>query len=105
MKEYILITVCSKKDESGNNFSQRLSLFWTQMLRQSPEEFEKVYAECSEFENHDATLSRKYAILPELAGPLKTKLLNEGLQVLDIDIDDFYSPYEITAPEWMQIEH
>jgi hypothetical protein len=105
MKEYILITVCSKKDESENTFSQRLSLFWTQMLRQTPEEFEKVYAECSEFENHAAILSRKYAILPELAAPLKTKLLNEGLHVLDVDIDDFYSPYEITAPEWMQIEH
>ena len=105
MKEYILVTVCSKKEESENTFSQRLSLFWTQMLRQNPEEFEQVYAECSEFENHAEILSRKYAILPELASPLKTKLLNEGFDVLDIDIDDFYSPYEITAPDWMQIEH
>jgi len=75
------------------------------MLRQNLEEFEKVYAECSEFENHAGILSRKYAILPELAGPLKTKLVNERIHVLDIDIEDFYSPYEITAPEWMQIEH
>lgn len=105
MKEYILVTVCSKKEESENTFSQRLSLFWTQMLRQNPEEFEKVYAECSEFENHTGILSRKYAILPELASPLKTKLLNEGFDALEIDIDDFYSPYEITAPDWMQIEH
>lgn len=105
MKEYILVTVCSKKEESENTFSQRLSLFWTQMLRQNLEEFEKVYAECSEFENHGGLLGRKYAILPELASPLKTKLLNEGFDVLDIDTDDFYSPYEITAPDWMQIEH
>ena len=105
MKEYILVTVCSKKEESENTFSQRLSLFWTQMLRQNLAEFEKVYAECSEFENRGGLLGRKYAILPELASPLKTKLLNEGFDVLDIEIDDFYSPYEITAPDWMQIEH
>jgi len=105
MKEYILVTVCSKKEESENTFSQRLSLFWTQMLRQNLEEFEKVYAECSEFEKHAGVLGRKYAILPELANPLKIKLHNEGFDVLDIDIDDFYSPYEITAPDWMQIEH
>ncbi len=105
MKEYILITVCSEKDENGNTFSQRLSLFWTQMLRQSPEEFEKVYAESSEFENQAGVLKRKYAILPELTEFLKNKFLSERLNVLDIDIDDFYSPYELTAPDWMQIEH
>lgn len=105
MKEYILVTVCSKKQENRNTFSQRLSLFWTQLLRQSPEEFEKVYAECCEFENHLDIMNRKYAILPELAVPLKTKLENDGFEVLDIDTEDFYSPYEITAPEWMQIEH
>ena len=75
------------------------------MLRQTPEEFEKVYAECSEFENHAGRLGRKYAILPELASSLKVKLVNDGLHVLNIDIEDFYSPYEIIAPEWMQIEH
>ena len=105
MKEYILVTVCSKKQENSNTFSHRLSLFWTQMLRQNPEEFEKVYAECTEFENHVGILGRKYAILPELADLLKTKLLNDGFDVLDIDTEDFYSPYEITAPDWMQIEH
>lgn len=105
MKEYILVTVCSKKQENSNTFSQRLSLFWTQLLRQSPEEFEKVYAECTEFETHTDIMGRKYAILPELADLLKTKLLNDGFEVLNIDTEDFYSPYEITSPEWMQIEH
>ncbi|NBR05269.1 MAG: hypothetical protein EBT92_05810 [Planctomycetes bacterium] len=75
------------------------------MLRQSPEEFEKVYAESSEFENQAGVLKRKYAILPELTEFLKNKFLSERLNVLDIDIDDFYSPYELTAPDWMQIEH
>lgn len=105
MKEYILISVCSKEEETQIEFSQRLSQFWTQMLRQSPEEFEKVYAECTEFEIENTILVRKYAILPELADFLKTNMENQSLKVLEIDPDDIYNNYEITAPEWMQIEH
>ncbi len=105
MQEYLLIEVSSEINEVAAAFSQRLSKFWTQVLRNTPDDFEKVYAESSKFETGANLLTRKYAILPEFTVLLKTLLENEGFSTSSIDPDDLYSGYEITSPDWMHIEH
>jgi len=105
MYEYICLKVISKSNEQAPSFSQRLSTFWTQMLREDPDAFEMVYAEKSEFESIGDRLNREYAVTPEMAIQLGESLRNAGFEHSPIDLEDLYSKYEIVEPEWMQIEH
>jgi hypothetical protein len=105
MYEYICLKVISKSNEQAPSFSQRLSTFWTQMLREDPDAFEMVYAEKSEFESEGDRLYREYAITSEIAIKLGKSLQKSGFEHSPIDLEDLYSKYEIVEPEWMQIEH
>lgn len=105
MEEYQGITLMGKKGEQEAAFSSRLSAFWTQVLRQVPELFEKVYAETTEFEDHGGCPSRKYAIEPDGVAPLLELVQKNALEFLPPDADDTYTRHEAVAPEWWQIEH
>lgn len=105
MDEYVCITVHGKPGEEEEAFSARLSRFWTHMLRQYKEDFEKVYAETTEFGRIHECLSRQYLAEDEVVDLIEKELATAGLDVLPIDRDDVYSKYEAVAPEWMQIEH
>lgn len=106
MSEYLCLTVVSKHGESSGEFSLRLSTFWTVMLRNHPDDFEKVYAEATAFEElQPGVLSRQYLIESDVALFLEKSLGEAGFRTEPLDSDDTYSQYEAVPPEWMQIEH
>lgn len=105
MHDHVCITVLSNPGESSPEFSARLSKFWTHMLRTRLDDFEKVYAETTEFEEQSDCLSRQYLAELSVADTLELELRAAGLSHSPIDRDDLYSKYEAVSPHWMQIEH
>jgi hypothetical protein len=105
VEEFVCITVCSAAGEGEADFSGRLSRFWTHMLRTRPDDFEKVYAETTKFEQAAGRRTRRYAVEESVVGLLEGELARAGLEHEPVDRDDVYSKYETVAPEWMQIEH
>jgi hypothetical protein len=105
MDDYLCITVTSKPGESQADFGARLSQFWTHMLRNHPDEFEKVYAETTTFEPHGQNLSRQYLVEEVVADLLEREFTAAGIGHEAFDRDDMYSKFEATPPDWMWIEH
>lgn len=105
MDEYLRLTVLSSPGEAQADFAARLSRFWTTMLRQHEDDFEKVYAETTSFEQNQDRWSRQYLVEPDVSAVLQRELGSAGLEHEPIDPDDLYSRYEAVPPEWMQIEH
>jgi len=103
--EYLRLTVLSRPGESQADFAARLSRFWTHMLRQRQDDFEKVYAETTAFEESDQRWSRQYLVEEDVISILEQELAAAGLEHEPIDREDLYSRYEAAPPEWMQIEH
>lgn len=105
MDEFICITVVSALEEDEAAFSARLSRFWTHMLRSFKDDFEKVYAETTEFEAARGRLTRQYLAEEEVVDLVAREMTAAGIDHEPIDREDTYSRYEAVAPEWMQIEH
>ena len=105
MDDYCCITVLSKPAEAQSDFAARLSHFWTHMLRNHPDEFEKVYAETTAFEKQGDSMSRQYLAQMDVAELLEREFEAAGLRHEPIDRDDVYSKYEAVPPDWMWIEH
>jgi len=105
LDEYLCVTVLSNSGESEADFSSRVSRFWTHMLRNYKTDFEKVYAETTEFETVGDRQSRMYLLHGDVAALLEAELQAAGLGFAPIDRDEAYSKYEAVPPEWMQIEH
>jgi hypothetical protein len=103
--EFLCVTVSSNAGETVEQFSTRLSTFWSAMLRESKERFEQVYAESIEWEQSDDRWQRQYLIEPEMEGFLTSQLQQAGFRMEPIDPHDKYSKYEAVPSEWMQIEH
>ncbi|MFO0807351.1 MAG: hypothetical protein U0746_01870 [Gemmataceae bacterium] len=99
------ITVRSQAGETESAFKARLSAFWTHMLRNFPDDFERVYAETTAFESDDECLTRQYLVEAEVGDRLEREFATAGISHDPIDRDDVYSKYEATPPEWMWIEH
>jgi hypothetical protein len=105
MNEYLCITLLAKPGEAETAFKSRLAAFWTHMLRNKPDDYEKVYAEASRFDTTDGRVSRQYMAEVEVIDMLTAELTAHGIAVAVIDPDDTYSKYEATSPDWFQIEH
>ena len=103
--DYVCITVLSNPDESQPDFSARLSRFWTHMLRARKSDFEKVYAETTDFEPKGARLTRQYLAKADVIAILEAEMKTAGIEHAPVDPDDLYSKYEAVSPHWMQIEH
>lgn len=103
--DYLCVTVRSRPGEGEPAFKSRLSEFWTHMLRQFPDEFEKVYAETSAFDADGDHCTRQYLV--ELSGidVIKREMAAQKIDHQPIDRDDHYSKFEATPPEWIWIEH
>jgi hypothetical protein len=103
--DYVCVTIRSRPGETEAEFAARLSRFWSGMLRRRPDDFGRIYAEATEFEEDGDALTRQY--LAELAAAdwLETELAAAGLDREPIDRDDLYPKYEASGPGWMQIEH
>jgi len=105
MSEYLCVTVRSRPSEAESSFTSRLSELWTDMLRNHPDEFEKVYAETAKFEPDGGVLTRQYLFEAEIVAMLTAKLRTSAIDHDAIDEDDVYSKYEAVPPEWFWIEH
>ena len=105
MDEYLCLTLLSRPAESQADFKARLSAFWTRMLREKPDDFEKVYAETVAFERQTDRLSRRYLVEAAAIDALTRELSAAGLDFAPIDPDDLYSKYEAAPPDWFWIEH
>ena len=105
MHDYVCVTVLSNAGESQADFSARLSRFWTHMLRIHKADFEKLYAETTQFERKGDRLSRQYLAEAGAIPLLEEELRMAGVQFEPIDLDETFSKYEAVPPEWMQIEH
>jgi hypothetical protein len=105
LTEYVCITVLSQPAEAPSAFSGRLSRFWTHMLRNFKSDFEKVYAETTEFEDQAGCLARQYLAESIVIGLLEKEFTAAGFAYEPVDRDEVYSRYEAVPPEWMQIEH
>lgn len=105
MDEFISLTIRGHAGESEADFKARLSRFWTHMLRAFKDDFEKVYAEATAFENVGPCQTRQYLIQEEIVELLERELLGAGLDFSPIDRAESFSRYEAVPPDWMQIEH
>lgn len=105
MDEFVCVTVISQPGEAQSDFAARLSQFWTHMLRSRPDDFEKVYAEATGFEQAGDLQKRQYLVEPGVVPVLEQEMRAAGLNHEPIDMDDLYSKYEAVAPDWWQIEH
>lgn len=103
--EYLCLTVLSQTNESEADFKRRLSGFWTHMVRNHPDDYERVYAEAVEFEQEGDRLSRRYLIESVVQKDLTAQLNAQKIDFTPIDEDDVYSKFEATPPEWFWIEH
>lgn len=105
MDEYLQLTLISHLNEAKPAFSARLSQFWTHMLRNQADTFEKVYAETTAFESRAGRLERHYLIESEALAPLEQELSASGIEHAPVDPEETFSRYEASSPDWMQIEH
>jgi hypothetical protein len=105
VNDYLCITVVSQPGESQADFSARLSRFWTHMLRNHPDDFEKVYAETTAFDADGDRVTRQYLVEEAVVELLEREFQTAGVGHKSIDRDDTYSKYEATPPDWMWIEH
>lgn len=103
--ELVCITLVAEKGESEADFKARLTEFWTHMLRNRPDDYEKVYAEATEFETAAGAVARQYMIEMEGLPPLLEELPKFNLASLPVDEDDTYSRFEAAGSEWFRLEH
>jgi hypothetical protein len=103
--EFLCITAVSNAGESQADFSGRLSQFWTHMLRDFPDVFERVYAETIEFEKEDDVFTRQYLCEEAAVDVVLEEMKRVGMAHKPVNRNDHWSKYEATPTEWWQIEH
>ena len=105
MEEYVCLTICGRSGESEDDFRKRLTEFWTFVLRNHPDDYEKVYAETTRFTKQDDLIARQYMIEVDAVEKIVSLFTAEGFRVEPYDRDDIYNKYEATSPDWFQIPH
>jgi len=103
--EYLCLGVRSNPGEPEAEFKARLSTFWTHMLRNRPDDYEKVYAEGTKFEVEGGCVLRKYLVEADVIDVIEAELASSNLAYDATDRDDLYSKYEAAPPDWFWIEH
>ena len=105
MDDYLGISLQSSEAESETAFSLRLSVFWTEILRKYPIQFEGVFAESAKFEKRNDKIIRHYLVNKTVIDFISKKLEEASISYLEIDRENYFSKYEATSPDWWQIEH
>ena len=105
MTEYVCLTLLAEPGESEAAFKGRLAAFWTHMIRNRPDDYERVYSEAVAFETEGGRLCRRYMVATEAIEGLGRELAAHRVAAAPVDADDLYSKAEASAPEWFQIEH
>lgn len=105
MDEFQGLTALGLVGELHQAFSTRLSGFWTDILRQAPNLFVKIYGEATQFEEESGQLSRKYAVVPSCVDDILARAKMYGINFLPPDPYDTLNRHEVVNPEWWQIKH
>lgn len=105
MTEYVCLVLLSEPGESETAFKSRLTLFWTHLIRNHPDDYERVYSEAVEFDTDGDRIIRQYMIEPEAVDVLSHELATHRIAFAPVDVDDLYSKAEASSSEWFQIEH
>jgi hypothetical protein len=105
MHEYLLLTLVGNPGEPEPDFKARLTAFWTHMLRNRPDDYERVYAEATAFGSANGRPTRQYFVEAAAVEALTAELTAAGLGFEPVDPDEEYSKYEASSPDWFQIEH
>jgi hypothetical protein len=105
MSDYLCLTVISEPNEGEANFKARLTAFWTHMIRNRPDDYEKVYAEATAFGLDEGRVSRQYMVDEAAVDPVLQELTAHRIAHLTVDRDETYSKYEAVSPDWFQIDH
>src|SRR5205807_6359404 len=79
MDEYVCITVQSRPGEGQGEFAARLIELWTRMLRQRKVDFEKIYAETTQFEDAGGCWSRQYLVEVDTVDIVEGELNSSGI--------------------------
>lgn len=105
MDDLVCLTVVADVGETEAAFHKRLIVFWSHMLRQHEATYECVYAEATQFTTHEQRVARQYFVAVPGVAVVTQQLATAAFVTAPIDLDDTYSRYEATSPDWFQIEH
>lgn len=105
MTEYLCLSLLAEPGEPEAGFTKRLAAFWTHMIRNKPDDYERVYSEAVAFETEAGLVCRRYMIEPDVLLGLVAELAAYKVAHADVDEDDLYSKAEASSSEWFQIEH
>lgn len=105
MDEFLCVTILAHPGEAETDFKKRLIAFWSIMLRQYESSYEGVYAEATHFGQQDQRATRQYFVAVEVYPVVQQALEAHGFSIAAIDLEDTYSRYEATPPDWFQIDH
>jgi hypothetical protein len=105
MSDYLCLSLLANPGEAETAFKARLAAFWTHMLRNHPNDYEKVYAEATRFAVIDGRVSRQYLVEAEAVVNLTSELSASGITLAPVDLEDLYTKYEAASPDWFQLEH
>jgi hypothetical protein len=103
--EYLSLTLLADPGESEAAFKARLASFWTHMIRTRPDDYEKVFAEATEFGTEDGRVSRQYMVEAGVTHAILREASSSRIAHLPIDPDEAYTKYEASGPDWFQIDH
>ena len=105
MDEFVCLTLSGEPGEVVAKFRNRLSAFWTGVLREFPDQYEGVYSEAVAFETEDDRVTRQYMVTPETAEFLCKILPERGIHFHPIDWNDTYHKAEASSNDWFQLDH
>ena len=105
MADYICLTLLAHPDEGEASFKSRLAAFWTHMLRNKPDDYEKVYAEATEFGSDEGRVSRQYMVEAVAIPDILMELSAGQIAHLPVDTDETYTRHEASSSDWFQIDH
>jgi hypothetical protein len=105
LTEYVCLTVLANAGETEAAFKARLAAFWTHMIRNRKDDYERVYAEATRFGVTDGRISRQYMVEVNAAEVVTAELSANGVAFSPVDADDTYTKYEAASPDWFQIPH
>jgi hypothetical protein len=105
MTEYLSLTLIADPGESETAFKARLATFWTHMIRNKPDDYEKVFAEATAFATEAGRVSRQYMVEAAAIDAVLKEASASRIAYLPIDPDETYTKYEASGPDWFQIDH
>ncbi|MCZ2343282.1 MAG: hypothetical protein LC104_16035 [Bacteroidales bacterium] len=105
MDEYVCVTLAAVAGEGESAFANRLTGFWTHVLRTRPDDYARIYAEATAFERDGDCVTRQYMVEPGVVETLTRELTQQAIAWHPVDLDDLYTKSEASSSDWFQIEH